>query len=216
MDFNDYLNSPVSPLAPGRALGSGLESMLGMNYNNPADAAMPYLNKMGQQLPSYFNPYINAGNSALPGLQHAYSNMMNPNQMIQQIGSGYQASPGFQWQLGQGMKAAQNAAGAGGMMGTPEHQQQAATMAEGLANQDFYHYLSNALGLYGQGVRGEQGLYNSGLEASMGLGEDLASIAGSQAGLAYQGQNAENEARGGAMGSLIGGISNILPMLAMG
>lgn len=169
---------------------------------NPAKKAMPYFQQAQQQLPQYFNPFIQAGQQAQPQLQQAYGRMLDPNKFLQDIGGGYHASPGYNWQLQQGLGAANNAAAAGGMLGSPMHQQQAAGMAEGLANQDFYNYLSHALGTYGQGVAGEQGLYSSGQEASTGLGENLSSLMQQQGGLAFQGQQQQNQSQGDIMGML--------------
>lgn len=197
------------------AMGAGLGQLFA-NYQNPADAASPYFNQISQQLPQYFQPYMQAGQGMLGPLGQQYGNLMNnPGGVMNSIGSGYQQSPGFQWQLQQGLMGANNAASAGGMLGTPQHQQQAATMATGLANQDYYNYLSRALGMYGQGLQGAQGLAGLGADASMGLGEDLSSNLAQQAGLAYKGQENENQQQGGEWGSLLGGAASMLPFLMM-
>ncbi len=209
----DYMKS--NPLESSIGLGAGgaaLGSMFG-DYQNPADAASPFLDRASRELPQYYKPYMQAGQQALPQLQGAYSSMMDPNALISKIGSGYQKSPGYDWMLNQGNQATQNAAAAGGMLGSPQHQQQAATMNQGLANQDYYNYLSKALGLYGQGAQGQQHLFDTGAGASMNLGDNLSSLLGSQAQLAYQGQNAQNQHEGGQMGGLFGGVASMLPFL---
>lgn len=173
---------------------------------NPAKRAMPYFQQAQQQLPQYYNPFIQAGQRAQPQVEQAYGRMLDPNKFLQDIGSGYHASPGFNWQLQQGLSAANNAAAAGGMLGSPQHQQQAATMAEGLANQDFYNYLSHALNTYGQGVAGEQGLYDTGYGASTGLGENLSSLMQQQGGLAFQGQRERTQSIGDLWGNIISAL----------
>lgn len=213
---NFMTNNPIASSFALGGLGSMLGGMLGGDYTNPAEAAEPYLQQAQKQLPQYYQPYMDASKQALPQLQGAYGRMMDPNSFIQQIGSGYQASPGYDWMKNQGLMAANNAASAGGMLGTPQHQQQAATMVTGLANQDFYNYLQKALGTYGQGVAGQEGLYGAGLGASIGLGENLSSLLGSQAQLAYEGQQAENAHSGGQAGGMLGAVGSMLPFFMMG
>ncbi len=123
-------------------------------------------------------------NDALHNLQNQFSNLQgnfgnvqnqynrmasNPNDIISQIGSGYQKSPGFDWQLNQGEQAINNANAAGGMLGTGQHQQQAGQLATNLANQDYQQYLGQGLNLYNQGVAGQQGLFNQGLTGNQNL-----------------------------------------------
>lgn len=187
------------------SIGSGLFDMF--NYQNPADAAMPYFNNIQQQLPGYFQPYMQAGQNALGPLQQAYGQLLsNPGGVMNQIGSGYQQSPGYQFQLKQGLNASNNAAAAGGMSGTPMAQYNSGQFATGLANQDYYNYLSHALGMYGQGLQGMQGLAGMGYGASTGLGEDLAGLAGAQGQLAYSGAANQDQSMGGSIGSIIGGL----------
>lgn len=198
-------------------LGAGLASLFMGTGDNPADAANPYFQQASSQLPQYFQPYMNAGQGMLGPLGQQYGNLMNnPGGVMNAIGSGYQQSPGFQWQLQQGLAGANNAASAGGMLGTPQHQQQAATMATGLANQDYYNYLGKALGMYGQGLQGAQGLAGMGANASMGLGSDLANILGAQGQMAYAGQAGQNQAQSQEYSNLFGGIGAMLPFLMGG
>lgn len=191
-------------------IGAGLGDLFG-GYQNPANAAMPYLNNIQQQLPGYFQPYMQAGQNALGPLQQQYSSLMsNPAGMMNQIGAGYHQSPGYQFQLQQGENASNQAAAAGGMGGTPMAQYNSGQFASGLANQDYYNYMKQALGQYGMGLQGEQGLAGLGYQASSGLGEDMATLAGAQAQLAYSGQQNQNEQQGGGWGSLLGGLGSLI------
>jgi hypothetical protein len=194
------------------AMGAGAGSMLG-GYKDPTKAANPFYEQIKQMLPQYFNPSIEAGNKGRELSQGAYGEMLDPNALIKKIGTGYQESPGYQFQKQQGLDAATNAAASGGMLGTPQHQQQAATMAGNLANQDFYSYLERALGQYGQGAQGEQHLSDIGGEGSMDLGQLLASILNTQGGLAYKGAQEKNQGNADIFGNLMSGASAMLPML---
>jgi hypothetical protein len=205
--FNPYLG-----MAGG--LGAAGLGMLMDDYKNPAEEAMPYFNQIPGQLDKYLSPYINAGNRALPGLEGQYGKLLNdPGGMLNKIGQGYQQSPGFQFALQQALQGARHAAAAGGMAGSPQHEQQSMGIATNLANQDYNSWIQNALGMYGHGLGGEENIYNVGARAGMGMGEDMASMLANQAKLAYEGQNAENQHQSGGIGSLLGGIGSLIGLL---
>lgn len=224
--------------AAGGVLG-GLMGGFGGGDDNPYDAAKKYYNQIPGTIKPYFQPYINAGQDALGKLQGQYGNLLgnyngiqgqynqlmnDPNGFLNKIGSGYQQSPGFQWQMNQGMNAANNAAAAGGMAGSPQHQQQAATMAEGLANQDYYNYLNKALGMYGLGLQGNTNLYGAGLSGLQGLNlmgynasdqlaGGLANALMNQGNLAFAGSAAQNQSQGDMWGDLMGGAASLAAFL---
>ncbi len=211
----------------GSGLGAGL---FGDLFPNPADKAQGPLGQIPGTISPYYNPYIQAGQGALGQLQGQYGNllqnggqvqgqynqmMQDPNSIISRIGAGYHQSPGYQWQLGQGEQAINNANAAGGMLGTPQHQQQAGQLAENLGNQDYQNYLQQGLGLYNQGVQGAQGLYGAGLQglqglntggqnASSELAQALAQALSQQSGLQYSGQANQNQMTGGLLGNIFG------------
>jgi hypothetical protein len=190
-------------------MGGSLFNMFG--NDNPADAGMDYMNQIRPILEKYLGPYHEAGMRQLPGLEGQYSNLTgDPGGFLNKIGGSYQQSPGFDFAMKQALQASNNAAAAGGMAGTPQHQFQNMEAATGLANRDYNQWLGNALGLYGRGLGGQEGLYNTGANASMNLGQDLASVLGGQAQLAYEGQNAMNQNRGRSIGSLLGGFGSLM------
>lgn len=195
--------------AGGGLAGMGLGSMMG-NWKNPADAASGDMSQIPDMLKQYLAPYMNAGNNALPGLQDQYGKLMNdPGGRLNEIGQGYHQSPGFQFALQQALQGSGHAAAAGGMAGSPQHEQQNMGIATNLADQDYNQWLGNALGMYGKGLSGEQGLYDTGAKTGTAMGEDLASYFANKAKLDYEGQNAENEHEGGMWGSLLGGLGTI-------
>ncbi len=169
-------------------LGAGLANML-FPGENPYDKASPYFQQIPDILKQYMNPYINAGQGAMGQLQGQYGQLVNdPGAMMQKIGAGYKQSPGYQFQLNQGLGAAGNAAASGGMLGSQQHQQQAATVSEGLANQDYYNYLSKALGMYGTGLQGLGDINKMGYGASTGLASGLMGNLQNQGAMAYANQ----------------------------
>lgn len=180
--------------------------------SNPADAAQPYLNQIPSTITPYYQPYIDNGQNAMGTLNNQYSGMIsNPGGMVNQIGSSYQQSPGYQWQLDQGEQSINNAAAAGGYVGTPQHQQQAATLAENLANQDYQQYLNHALGMYNTGISGYQGFNQQGYNASNELASGLAQALMSQANLAYSGAANAGQKKGGLIGGAMGLASSLIP-----
>lgn len=194
--------------AGASALGSGIGSLFGTS--NPSNAAMPYLNQAQSQMGQYYNPYIQAGQQSLGQSQQQYGNLVNnPTGMMNQIGSQYHQSPGYQWQLDQGEQATNNAAAAGGMAGSPEHQQFAATIANGLANQDYYNYMGMGLGQYGMGLEGLNSLNQLGYQGANDYATNVAQMLANQAQLAYSGQINQNQSEGGGIGSILGGLGTI-------
>jgi hypothetical protein len=198
----------------GAMMGAGLGAMMAP-WQNPSDSAMPYYNKIPGQISKYFDPYMNAGNRQLPGLENQYGSLMNdPGGKLNQIGQGYHQSPGFQFALQQALQGSNHAAAAGGMAGSPQHEQQNMGVATGLANQDYNSWMQNALGLYGGGLQGSQSLYDTGAKAGMTEGEDMASVLAQQAKAAYEGQNTQNQHEGGEWGSFLGGAGQIAALAA--
>lgn len=177
---------------------------------NPADAANNYLNQIPGAVQPYYQPYINQGQSANQTLQDQYNNLLgNPGDLYSNLGKGYQQSPGYQFKLNQALQSGTNAAAAGGMAGSPAHEQQNMQIANDIASQDYNDYMTHILGLYGAGLSGEQGLSNQGFQASLGYGDILGSNLGQQAGLAYQGQAAQNANKNSLFNNLISGASTI-------
>ncbi len=193
------------------------DSIFGSGGSDPSKKAMPYLQQVPGTVSPYYQPYINAGGNALNTLQGQYTNLINnPGGELNQIGSSYQQSPGYQFALQQALYGANNASAAGGMAGSPQGIQNDETLATNLANQDYYNYLNHALGLYGMGIQGEQGLNQMGYNASDQLAKELSRNLYSEAGLQYAGQASKNSSSQGILGGLLGGASNIGGMYMLG
>lgn len=164
-------------------------------------SANGYMNQIPGYLKQYYSPYINAGLGELPSLQSNYGALTsNPGGFINSMGKSFQQSPGYQFQTSQALGAANRAAAAGGMVGSPQEQQNIAGVTNSLANQDYYNYLNHSMNAYGMGLQGEQGLYNTGFEASNDLASSLAQSLMSQANLNYAGQINQNQQMGGGLG----------------
>jgi hypothetical protein len=177
---------------------------------NPANSANNYLNQIPGSVSPYYQPYINQGQQSNQILQGQYGNLINnPNAIYDKLGQGYHESPGYQFKLNQALQAGTNAAAAGGMAGSPQHEQQNMQVANDIAGQDYQDYINHILGLYGIGLQGEQGLGQQGFQASTGYGDILGSNLAQQGGLAYQGQAGQNANRSNLWGNLISGAATI-------
>jgi hypothetical protein len=194
----------------GAMLGGGLAGLLG-GQKSPASAANPYLSQMPGDVGQYMDPYMQAGQNALGSLNGQYSNLLNnPGGVLNQIGSSYHQSPGFQFALHQALMGANQASAAGGMAGSPLGQQQNMATATQLGNQDYYNYLNKAMGMYGQGLQGEQGLAGLGMQGSTNMSEIISNMLAQQAQNAYQGQAAQNAAQGGMFGDIGAALGSFL------
>jgi hypothetical protein len=208
MDPNSNNSNNPNPnwaqyMGAGGAIGAGLAGIFG-NQGNPTSAGMGYLNQIPGMLGNNFNPYIQAGQGALPNLQQQYGQLMNGN-FINNMGRNFQQSPGYGFQVNQALGAANRAAAAGGTLGTPAEQQSIAGVTTGLANQDYYNWLNHAMSAYGMGLQGEQGLAQMGLGAAGQMSQDDMDAMMSQAQLGYTGQQNQNQQQGMNWGALLGG-----------
>ena len=189
-------------------LGAGLGGMIGqgLGQQNYMQAANPYLQQMQPGIDKYLSPYINAGAGAMGTLQDQYGKLLNdPNSILNKFGSGYQQSPGYQQNVNEATRASNNAAAAGGFIGSPQQQADLAKEIGGYANQDYNQYLNNVLGLYGQGLSGMGNIGQMGYGASQGAMNSLNDMLKSQAMLAYTNSANQSESAGG-MGAGLGGL----------
>ena len=195
---------------------------------NPANAGMKYLDQIPGTMSPYFQPYITQGQESGNLLNEQYKQLTtNPGDFFAKLSQGYKESPGYQFRLRQALNAGENASAAGGMLGTPRDQQQQMGLANDIASQDYNDYMKNILGMFGLGQQGQQEQQRQGFGASTQFGENLASNLGSKAQLAYNGQQAQNQARGqnwanlinagsSAMGAFGSGGMNLLPSRSFG
>jgi hypothetical protein len=214
-------------------IASGLWDMFGAQ--NPADAASPYYDKIPGMLGSTYQPYMQAGMNALNGLGQyenrgnaagnalmgQYGQLVNdPDGFMNKLGGGFKQSPGYAFQTSQALGAANRAAAAGGMAGSPMEQQQIAGVTNQLANQDYYNYLNHAQSMYGMGLQGlqgterlganiGQGIYNTGANMADQYGQNMGAAYMNQGNMAYRGADNQNQMMGGGLGQVMGGLGDL-------
>ena len=188
----------------GSAAGGALGNMFG---KSPQDSANKYLNQIPGQTNQYYQPYFDAGKNSLGSLQDQYSSLLGgPGEKLNDIGKNYQQSPGFKFALDQALGAGGRASAAGGMAGSPMHEQENMATATGLANQDYNNWMQNALGLYGQGLSGQQGLAGMGQQAGNNMANLIAQQLATQGQQAYEGQAAKNKSWSDVFGNIFGSL----------
>jgi hypothetical protein len=191
----------------GAGIGSGLYNLFG----HPKDIykeANKYISQIPGQLHQSFDPYIDRGGRAGSMLEDEYGNLVhNPGGRLNEIGQGYQQSPGFKFAMQQALQGSGHAAAAGGMAGSPQHEFENMQLATNLANQDYNNWIRNALGLHEQGTAGQHRFYDTGANAGMQLGQDLSSNLAQQAAMAAESANAKNQRKGQMWGNIGSGIA---------
>lgn len=194
---------------------SGLMSLFSGNNTNPANAAMPFYNQINGTNQSILGPYSNMGQGiGNPLMQQLQALMSNPGATLNSIGSNYHQSPGFQFQLHQALMGANSAAAAGGMAGSPMNTQQNMSLANSLANQDYYNYTNQASNLYGEGLQGAGNMFGTGAEAATNMAGNISQGMSMQALAAYLGQQNQNQNSNSMFGNIGGGIGDILGGIA--
>ncbi len=215
------------------SIGSGLYNLFGTD--DPYAAAQGDYAKIPGMLQNEYDPWINAGKSMLPGLQEyqnrgnaagtqlmgQYNQMTNdPSGLVNRLGQGFHQSPGYAFQTSQALNAANRAAAAGGMAGSPEEQQQIAGVTNQLANQDYYNYLNHSQQLYNAGIGGLQkteglgamvgtDVYNQGAQSANNLAQNLGAAYMNQGNLNFAQTQYNNERRGQAYGQIWGGMNDM-------
>src|SRR6187402_2095651 len=112
-----------------------------------SDAAMDEYRKIPGQLEKYYNPYIQQGQDAGSKYTQNLDMMMKNNgkDFVNDIFNSYQESPQYKFASGQATTAAENAAAAGGTLGTGAHQAQLADYIQGLSSRDQGDYFNRIM-----------------------------------------------------------------------
>ncbi len=161
-----------------------------------------------------YDPYINMGRGASNETNEAYGGMLHdPSGFVNNILASYKPSEGYQFQKEELGKDLGNTAAAGGFAGTEYDQGVRGKLIQSLLSGDMQQYLTNVLGVHGQGLAGKEGIAGRGFNASGALADYLGSNLSQQAGLQFQGgrdrgasRSSYNDAMLGLGGNIAGGL----------
>lgn len=195
-------------VAAATAAGSIASGIIGSNAaGDAAKAQVAATNQASQtelnmfdQTSARFQPYVDAGTNGLASLQNLLGlggpgGGTSSSPILQMLGIGtpgtpgtgsidpskFQGSPGYQFQLQQGMDAVTNSAAAHGGLGGNALRALQST-GQGLANQDWNQYLGNAGNAWQNLVGNVSGVANSGQNAAAKLGTIGTDVAGQVGG----------------------------------
>lgn len=186
--------------------------------SNPMDAANQYLNQIPGLGHKGYDPYVNAGLDASGKTKSQYESLMSdPTGFINKLMEAYKPSESYGFQKEQLTKDMGNTAAAGGIAGTPLDQMNQAEGIQKLLSGDMQQFLQNALGVFGTGLEGEEGIAGRGFDATKNLTDLLGGALNQQGGLAFQNAQQKNsdkngwfqmlaKALGAGGGALFGGL----------
>jgi hypothetical protein len=193
------LGSLFSSNAANRATRAGVDaSQQQMDlyrdiYGQQSEFLSPYRQAGEQGLGQYqnalafgpYNPGAGFNYQQMQGGQQALSQAMN------QLGTPYEESPGYQFQLEQGQRAIDNSAAGRGMTFSGATLRAQQELGQGLAAQDYNNYQNRQMGLmgtllgqgaYGQNtLMGAQGNYLNRLQGLAAMGQNAATGTGAAA-----------------------------------
>lgn len=154
---------------------AGVASAVGQYVvaSDTADAQKSAINQGKSEANSYLSPFTNAGTNALT----QYTNIMGLNgsdAATSAMGS-FTASPGYSYNVSEGLKAVDQGAAAKGLLRSGATLKAEETLGANLANQDFSNYLSRLSGLTSTGLTAASGQAN----VATGAASNTASVEGS-------------------------------------
>lgn len=197
------------------AIGSSASSDAAQTQANSAQNATNAQLQMFNQTQQNLNPFIKSGTNALATLQSQIgigaNGAFNPNAPLVKpfTQADFQSSPGYGFQMSQGIDAIQNSASAAGGIKGGNTLKSLDTFGQGIANQDWW----NAYNAYTQRQQQQYGMINnfvgSGQNAAAGLGAISANV-GNQVGSNMIGAgNALAAGQVGSANATTGGLNSL-------
>lgn len=166
-------------------LRGGLGALLTDNNNKGYNAQI----SAGQGIQDLYNPYQQTGTAANDQLAALYG--LNGNGAQAAAQANWQNTPGYQFQLDQGLKAVNANAARMGQTLSGNNQQAVNNYAQGTANQTYNSYLQNL-------IQQQQ----SGMNAAGGVATGMAGVANAQSGKSGAAVNTQNAGLSTALSSL--------------
>jgi hypothetical protein len=204
--IGDALNSVGNVV--GSLLGSNASNSAANTQANAANQASQTQLQMFNTLQQNLNPYKQAGLPALQQLSQGtapggqFNSTFTPDQ--------YTQSPGYQWQLQQGMNAMNNQANAAGMGLSSANLQSLGSYVTGAAQQDYHNAYNQWLSNRQSNMGNIMGLAGMGQNAAAGIGAGAMQTGNSIASNQIGAGNALAAGQIGSANAWSGGLNNIL------
>jgi hypothetical protein len=156
------------------------------NIVNPAGAIKKWnqqgiaaINSNTEKGVGYLNPYMQSGEKANTAVENIYG--LNGAEAQNQSAGLYQTSPGYEWQMKQGIGAIDNSAAAKGLRKSGATLKSLQTYGQGMADQDYQRWLEGITGLGKQGAASAFGAGNIQIGSNKSIGEIYSGIGTAQA-----------------------------------
>jgi hypothetical protein len=144
------------------AIGAYLSNQQAKKQQRAANDVYSQQQVQLQQNQAFLNPYNQAGTGAV--------NTLNDLLVNRNMGA-FQASPGYQFRLNEGINSLNRLANARGQLFSGNQAKEVANYSSGLASEEFQNYINQLMGLTNTGLSAATNQANLGGQAAPGLGE---------------------------------------------
>lgn len=167
--------------AVGAAGSMAAGAMQSGAVSDAADQANQTQREAQAQMRGDLAPYMNAGTNALAPAQSLLG--LNGQDAATAAMANFQQSPGYQFQLDQGIRAVESGAAAQGMLHSGATLKALQDRGNGLAAQEFGNYYNRLMGMVQNGQNSAAGVGASGVQTAQGIAQTNASAGGAQASI---------------------------------
>lgn len=173
----------------------------GKAYKDQQHQYNKYMNQANQAQ----QPWMQAGQQAIPQYQNWLQGQQDPSGFINNLMGQYQESPYAKYLQQQSMNAGQNEASASGLMGSTPLIQQMQQNAGNISSGDMGSWLQNVLGINSNYGTGQNNLMQGGQNAANALSGNYTNQANENGRLAYN----QTRGRQNDWGNLVGSIAGM-------
>lgn len=171
--------------AAAAVVGAGTSIYNASQTGKAADKANKTQQAAQDQMRGDLMPYMEAGTNALAPQQALLG--LQGQEAADTAMQNFQQSPGYQYQLEQGLRAVDAGAAAKGMLRSGATLKAEQTLGNNLAAQDFGAYYNRLAGLAGLGQSSAAGVGNAGNQTAAGQAQTGVSAASNQASIYGEG-----------------------------
>ncbi|KAA3504595.1 DNA transfer protein p32 [Rhizobium rhizogenes] len=208
---------PAAAIAVAGVASAGASVVGASKQAKAASKAADSQMAMYQQTREDLLPYNEAGQLALNQLTGRLDELTSPIPLQLMDQAALEKTPGYQFNLAQGMKGVQNSAAARGLGSSGAALKGAATFATGLADSTYQNQFNNSLSKWNTDVANQNNAYNR-LVGLTSLGQSAAAQTGAYAtqtgqnvgNSLIQGGNAQAAGINGAANALSNGVNSYL------